>query len=204
MLHSGVAAGAGETTPLRVGDAAPELSLLDIEGERMTSEQYRDWVQVITFADRESSEAMKSWMSDSQIRVTRAHPEVPVAYLSFADLSAVPRFLRGVIRPVLRKSFENSNEQLAESYRKVGIDPDPSKVVFRFLPDWDGTYLEVFGIEDASSYRCWLAVDGKVVAAFDASTPDIGQAYVDAFDALVEARVAVVDEAELTSKQPPE
>jgi hypothetical protein len=175
---------AGERTALRVGDAAPNLAFVDIEGVRIDSEVYRSWVQVLTFADRESSEEMKAWMRDAQIRATRAHPELAVAYLSFADVSAVPRFLRRIVRPLLRRTFESSNAELEESYRKMGIEPDPSKLAFRFIPDWDGSYLEAFGLESAATYRCWLVVDGRVVAAFDASTPDIADRYVEAFDRL--------------------
>lgn len=184
VLASSEVAAAGERTTLRVGDAPPDLAFVDIEKELVDSEVYRGWVQVLTFADRESSEEMKGWMRDAQIRVTQAHPKLPVAYLSFADLSAVPRLLRGMVRPLLRRTFENSNEELAESYRKVGIEPDPARVAFRFIPDWDGSYLEAFGLENAATYHCWVAVDGRVVAAFDASTPDIADRYVEAFDRL--------------------
>ena len=184
VLASSEVAAAGERTALRAGDAPPNLAFVDIEKELVGSEVYRGWVQVLTFADRESSEEMKGWMRDAQIRVTQAHPELPVAYLSFADLSAVPRLLRGMVRPLLRSTFENSSEELAESYRKVGIEPDPAKVAFRFIPDWDGSYLEAFGLENAARYHCWVAVDGRVVAAFDASTPDIADRYVEVFDQL--------------------
>jgi hypothetical protein len=87
-----------------------------------------------------------------------------------------------MVRPLLRRSFESSNQDLAKSYREVGIEPDPSKVVFRFVPDWDGSHLETFGIEDASSYRVWIAVEGRVVAALDGATPDVADRYVEAFD----------------------
>jgi hypothetical protein len=175
---------AGERTVLGVGDAAPKLDTVDIEGERVTSESYRGWVQVLTFADRKSSEEIKSWMGDAQINATKAHPELPVTYLTFADLSAVPRMLRGMVRPLLRKTSENSNEELAESYRKVGIEPDADKMAFRFIPDWDGSHLEAFGLENAVESRCWIAADGRVVAAFDASTPDIAKRYAEVFDRL--------------------
>lgn len=179
----GIAA-AGERSPLQVGDPLPQLDLLDIDGERIGSEVYRDRVQVITFADRESSEALKLWMGDAQVRVMRAHPQLPVLYLSFADLSAVPRFMRGMVRPLLRRSFENSNEELAASYRKAGIEPDPARVSFRFVPDWDGSYLGVFGLESAATYHGWIVAGGRVVLAFDASTPNIVDRYVESFDHL--------------------
>ena len=179
----GIAA-AGERSLLRMGDLVPQLDLLDIQGERIGSEAYRDRVQVITFADRESAESLKRWMGDAQVRATRAHPDVPVVYMSFADLKAVPRFMRGMVAPMLRRSFENSNEELAVSYRKVGIEPDPARVAFRFIPDWDGAYLEAFGLESAASYHGWIVAGGRVVMAFDASTPNVVDRYVESFDRL--------------------
>lgn len=169
---------------LGVGDALPDLVFVDIEEKPVDRDAYRGWVQVVTFADRESSEEIKLWMRDAQIRATRAHPEFSIAYLTFADLASVPRFMRGVVRPLLRRTFENSNEELAESYREVGIDADPAKVAFRFIPDWVGSYLEAFGLDDATRYRCWIVVDGRVIATFDASTPGIADRYVEAFDRL--------------------
>ncbi len=174
--------------PLAAGDAAPSIEFTDIENQQGSTHDYRNWVQVLTFADRESSEDLKVWMEDAQIETTKAHPELRVAYLSFADLAAVPRFLRGVARPVLAQVFESSNEQMAESYRKMGIEADPDKVAFVFTPDWDGGHLATFGIEDATKYHCWIVADGKVVAALNPSTPDIATHYKAAFDQLVAAR----------------
>jgi len=182
LLALGSAASADEEKPLGVGDAVPDVSTVDIGGAPMRTASYRDWVQVLSFADRDSSEAMKAWMGDAQVRATKAHPELRVAYVSFADVSAVPGFLRGMVRPVLRRSFESSNEELAKSYREAEIEPDPSKVVFRFVPDWDGSHLGTFGLEDASSYRVWIAVDGRVVAALDGATPNAAARYVETFD----------------------
>jgi hypothetical protein len=181
---------AGEREPLRSGDAVPSGSFEDIAGDRTSTADYGGWVHVLTFADRESSEELKAWLSGAQIRATRAHPELRVAYLSFADLSSVPRLLRGMVRPILRKSFEHSNDDLAESYRKVGIEPDPEKVAFRFIPDWDGALLEVFGLRDATAYRCWIALDGVVVESLDAATADIAARYVAAFDRIAAERSA--------------
>jgi hypothetical protein len=175
---------AGERSPLRVGDPLPQLDLLDIQGERIGSEVYRDRVQVVTFADRESAESLKRWMGDAQVRATRAHPDLPVVYMSFADLTAVPRFMRGMVGPLLRRSFETSNEELTASYRKVGIESDPARVAFRFIPDWDGAYLEAFGLESAASYHGWIVAGGRVVVAFDASTPNVVDRYVESFDRL--------------------
>jgi hypothetical protein len=181
---------ASRETPLSTGDDVPKLSYVDIDGESSATDAYPGWIQVITFADRESSEPMKEWLSKAQVRAMQAHPELAVAYIGFADLSAVPGFLRGLVKPVLRKTFENSNEGLAETYRKAGVEPDPSKVAFRFTPDWDGSYLKAFGLDNAASYYCWIVSNGVVVASLDASTPDIVERYLEAFNEVASARAA--------------
>jgi hypothetical protein len=178
------AAFADERTPLQKGDPAPEISFVDITGKASETGAYRSWVQVLSFADRESSEVMKEWMRPAQIAATSAHPELSVVYMTFADLASIPRLFRRVVRPMLEKTFENSNEDLAEAYREIGIEPDPDKVEFIFAPDWDGAHLETFGLEDAKSYHCWIVSNGRVVEVLDASTPDHEARYKAAFDAI--------------------
>lgn len=184
LVFANAAAFAGERKPLQKGDTAPAVSFVDITGEATGTDAYRDWVQVLTFADRESSEELKLWLRPAQLAATGAHPELRVAYITFADVSAIPRLLRRIVRPILAKTFENSNEDLEEAYREIGVEPDPEKVDMIFAPDWDGAHLEKFGLEDAKAYHCWIVVDGRVVEALDASTPDLEGRYVAAFDAI--------------------
>ena len=192
LVYANAAAFAGERNPLKKGDPAPTVSFVDITGEATGTDAYRDWVQVLTFADRESSEELKVWMRPAQLAATRAHPELRVAYITFADVSAIPRLLRRIVRPVLAKTFENSNEDLEQAYREIGVEPDPDKVDMIFAPDWDGAHLEKFGLEDAKAYHCWIVVDGRIVEALDASTPDLGSRYVAAFDAIAAASATAV------------
>ena len=191
LTLASAAASAGERVPLQQGDAAPTVAFVDITGETTGTDAYRDWVQVLSFADREASEALKAWMRPAQLAATRAHPELRVVYITFADLTAVPRFLRGMVRPVLEKMFENSNEDLAAAYREAGVEPDPDKVALIFAPDWDGAHLATFGLGDAKTYYAWIVSDGRVVEALDASTPDLAGRYAAAFDAIA-AKAAVV------------
>lgn len=184
LLLAAVTAQAGERTPLSKGDAAPEIAFDDITGEARKTSAYDSWIQVLSFADRESSETLKEWMRPAQLGATSAHPEMRVVYITFADLTAVPRFLRGMVRPVLEKTFENSNEDLVSAYRKIGVEPSPDKVELIFAPDWDGAHLETFGLDDATTYYVWIVVDGRVVEALDASTTDLEGRYRAAFDAI--------------------
>ena len=57
-------------------------------------------------------------------------------------------------------------------------------MAFRFIPDWDGAYLEAFGLENAKAYHGWIVFEDRVVAAFDASTPDPAGLYAAVFDRL--------------------
>jgi hypothetical protein len=197
------AALAGDRVPLQKGDAGPDISFVDITGKASATSNYASWVQVYTFADRESSEELKMWMGPAQIEATRAHPELSVVYLTFADLASIPRFLRGMVRPVLNKTFENSNEELADAYRKIGVEPDPDKVEFVFAPDWDGAHLETFGLEDAKAYHCWIVADGRVVEVLDASTPDLAARYAAAFAAIAAtSSFAPAQPADLSATQP--
>lgn len=199
LVFAHAASFAGERKPLQKGAPAPALSFVDITGETTGTDAYRDWVQVLTFADRESSEALKVWMRPAQLAATRAHPELRVVYITFADVSAIPRLLRRVVRPVLAKDFENSKEDLEEAYREMGIEPDPEKVEMIFAPDWDGAHLATFGLEDAKAYHCWIVVDGRIVEALDASVPDLEGRYVAAFDAIAAEPAAVVPSPASTS-----
>jgi len=179
---------ADDPTPLRVGDPVPRFSFIDIEEEETSVGAYDGSVLVLSFGDRESSEEMKEWMGDAQLTVMKAHPEIPVAYLAFADVSSVPSWLQGMVRPLLASSNESASEDLAETQRKAGIQPDPTRATFRFTPDWDGSHLETFGLEDATRYHCWIVVDGKVVAAMNPSTPDPAKLYVETFEAIAKTR----------------
>ena len=193
FILASVAAFAGERIPLQKGAPAPVVSFVDITGEATGTDAYRDWVQVLTFADRESSEELKVWMRPAQLAATRAHPELRVAYITFADVSAIPRLLRRVVRPILAKTFENSNEDLEQAYREMGIEPDPAKVDMIFAPDWDGAHLATFGLEDAKAYHCWIVVDGRIVEVLDASMSDLEGRYVAAFDAIAADAAVPVD-----------
>jgi len=191
---AGSSASAEGRTPLAKGDAAPELSFVDITGESRDTAAYRNWVQVLSFADRQSSEELKKWMRQAQLDATRAHPELRVVYVTFADVSAIPRLLRRVVRPLLAKTFENSNEDLEKSYREIGVEPTPDKVEMIFAPDWDGAHLETFGLEDAKTYHLWIVADGRVLEALDATTPDLAQRYGAAFDKIAPSATSAPDD----------
>ena len=75
------------------------------------------------------------------------------------------------------EDYPRTLERDTRRLKKVGAD-------MIFAPDWDGAHLEKFGLEDAKAYHCWIVVDGRIVEALDASTPDLEGRYVAAFDAI--------------------
>lgn len=178
-LAAATAAGAA---PLEEGAPVPELTFVDIADTPGSTKPRPGWVQVITFGDRDSSEEMKAWMRAAQIETSRKHPELRIAYLGFADLTAVPGLFSGLASGFVRSSYEESNEEMKVAYADAGVSLGPTSVVFQLVPDWDGDYLEAFGLENAESYHVWIAADGRVVASIDRSTPAPAEVYARAFE----------------------
>jgi hypothetical protein len=160
---------------LTVGDPVPQLSFTDIEGVAVKSSRYDGWVQVLTFADRESSEKMTEWLQAPGMEVARKYPNLRIAYLGFADMQIVPRLMRPVAEPILRRFNRRSQAQQDDVYIKAGVKIDRSRTAFHLVPDWDGEHLRSLGVADATVWRCWIAVNGRIVEAIDGNTPD-GQA----------------------------
>ena len=182
MLIEWVLAAVIMGSPLQAGDSAPEIVFEDIEGEKGTSDQFKDWIIVYSFANRESSDQLMAWRDPAQLAIVKAHPELRVANISFADVSSVPRLFRGVVQPILKGINARATKRLLESYQKANVTVDPNLTKFFLIPDWSGKYLKKFGLEDAAVFRCWIVRNGKVVAVVDANTPHIEQTYVKLFD----------------------
>lgn len=173
---------------LGVGDPAPRLSFVDIEGRTGQTQDYFDRIVVYSFADRKSSERLTAWMRRAGVEVLKAHPELRMAYVNFADVQAVPRAFRAVVAPILRHIDRSSQKDLAEAYEAEQIKLDPNRIAFHMIPDWDGAFLTRFGLEHAKEYHCWIAAGGRIVAAFDESTPDIHNRYVRAIEGVRKAQ----------------
>ena len=177
---------------LGVGDAVPTVSFTDIDGVAASVSRYDGWVQVFTFADRESSDRMVQWLNDAGIEVARKFPAQQIAYIGFADMRIVPRLLQGVALPLLRQVNKRSMSQMDGVYEKAGVKRDKSRIAFHLTPDWDGTFLKAFGLSDAVQWKCWIAAGGRIIAALDESTPEVAKRYVAAFE---EAEAAMKSKA---------
>jgi len=174
--------------PLAEGDAAPHLSFRDIDGRQGSSEEYQTRIIVYSFADRNSNKELTAWVEKAGLEVARRHPEFKIAYINFADVSAVPRLFRHVVEPILRHINEKTNKKSRDFYQRQGVNQDPERFAFHLIPDWDGEYLKVFGIKDAALYRCWIVVNDLVVATLDPSIPDIEKRFIEIFDNLAVSR----------------
>lgn len=157
---------------LTVGDSVPVVEFKDIDGEEGKSADYQDWVVVYSFADRKSNKPMMEWMEDAQINVVRDHPELKLAFLSIADVAAVPSAFRYIVRPILRQINSSATKKLWDLYEERGIDLDAVKVEFRMIPDWTGDHLKKFGIKNAKEYQVFITHRGKILSFFEPETPD--------------------------------
>ena len=64
---------------LEVGAPLPSLEFEDIHGVEASSGLYDSRIQVITFADRESSDHLMEWMLKAGPQVMARHPSLKVA-----------------------------------------------------------------------------------------------------------------------------
>jgi hypothetical protein len=181
MVTSFVIALALMAAPLAPNDQVPQIEFKDIEGVKGSSADFSDWIIVYSVADRESSDPLMEWREKVGLAVTRRYPGLKIANLNFADLTAVPSFMRHVVNPILRSINNRATEKMKKLYadKKIPLSDDTAR--FHLIPDYDGKYLEAMGVKDAEKFRCWLVKDGVVVATFTQGDPDLDAAYLKAF-----------------------
>jgi len=185
-----------------VADPAPSLSFQDIRGEKAATDDYKDWTIVYTFADRKSNDPLMDWMIPAGAEVQRKHPDMRIAYLNFADVKSIPRFVHPMVRPILRRIDERSDQQAHGALKAAGVRDSRDRFAFHLTPDWDGRYLETFGIADARTYRVWIVVNGRVFAAMDQSQPNVVDRFKQAFDRIAGQKVRPEEEGRSESLQP--
>ena len=183
VLISGTYAHA-ETT-LAIGAPTPNLVFEDIDGVESSSAHYDGRIQVVTFADRESSEDLMTWMLKAGPEVLARHPSIQIAYLGFADLQAVPSMFEHFVTPALRSVNSRSEEAMTQAYRNRGIELNPEAISYHLTADWDGAYLDQFGLGDAQSFHCFVVQDGTIVAHFDNQVEDVAKRYISLMDKLM-------------------
>lgn len=172
----------GLAAPLAIGDNTPSLTFKDINKVQASTADYQGRIRVFSFADKNSSERLMAWMNDAGLQVMQKFPDISLAYINFADVTAVPSMFKGIVESILRKINNNSQEKLDKAYREAGISLDKTKISFHLTPDWDGSYLRQFGLENAEKYYVWVEANGKIVAALPEGTPNIIQVYIQVFE----------------------
>ncbi|MCX5868064.1 MAG: hypothetical protein NT009_11440 [Proteobacteria bacterium] len=177
--------------PIGVGELVQSLDFEDINGKKGSTEDYQDWIIVYSLADRKSHKTLIAWIDDVGPRVAKAHPEVKIAYINFADVTIVPTPLRHLIGSILRLINQRSSDQMKEDYASQGVFIDSDKLRFVMVPDWTGKYLQAFRLPNAKNYRSYVTVEGKILAMFDAQTQNIKETFINFFDQLIASRQSV-------------
>jgi len=171
--------------PIGVGELVQSLDFEDIEGKKGSTEDYKDWIVIYSFADRKNNKDLIGWISDAGIGVAKAHPETKIAYINFADVTMVPDALRHLVTPILRLINRRSTKTMIETYASKGVSIDSEKLRFVMVPDWTGKYLQAFRLPNAKEYRTYVSLEGKILGIFDAQTKNIKDAYISFFDKLI-------------------
>jgi hypothetical protein len=161
----------GATGILQPGDTSPQFAYTDIEGKPGVTGDLDGWVIAYFFADRYSNERLMAWMDNACINIARSHPGIRIAFISFADLKAVPSLFRGIVRPILKAINSRASERMKRNYIKAEIKLDLSKTRFALIPDWSGEYMKMFGLGDAIKYQCFVSRAGRI-SAYMAESPE--------------------------------
>lgn len=157
----------------------------DLHGNRGNTAGYDDWVVIYTVADRNSSDRLMAWQEEINLQVAEKYPEVRIARINIADVTAVPRLMRGVVEPILRRIDRRSTAALEEQFSDAGIPLDSERTQFFLVPDWTGEYLAHFGVSSGEQYSCWVAAGSRIMGTCH-EAPDARERFLAAFDAAVE------------------
>ena len=72
--------------------------------------------------------------------------------------------------------------QMDDLYKEQGITVTPELAVFYLVPDWDGRYLNAFGLQSADQYHCIIVHGDKVIANLSEDTPRIEEAFIEVIE----------------------
>lgn len=169
---------------VKVGASIPVLEFEDVYGKKFSNQDYQDWIIVYSFADRLSNKPLQEIIGPAGIEVVKAHPELRIVYVSIADLLVVPTIFREMVVPILKKMNDKNNESLKEAYKIWRVPLKEERSRFFMVPDLTGTYLKVFGLENAKDYHVFVVYKSKVRAVFDSENPPYVDYYLPVFDSL--------------------
>ena len=152
--------------PLTVGDAAPSFAFTDLYGVRGHIADLEGWVVVYTAADRDSSGKLMDWQREVGLDLVRRFPHLKIAYVNIADVSMVPSMMRGVVEPVLRHISAGAQKELAANLAARGVVAGADAFRLYLVPDWSGEHLAALRVADASSFRVWVASQGRIAGVW--------------------------------------
>ena len=175
---------------LKVGDVFPNFSFVNIDEQKAHTKDFKDRVMVVTAADRDSSERLMAWMRLAGLQALRANPDLKIAYVSVADVTAVPRLFKGIARKAISYVNESSNEEFVAFYKEHKVVPRKDAIVSHLIPDWDGQIMGRLGIKNAEKFKCWIVSGGKVVAALPEGTSRLVESYTEAVSRVQRAKRA--------------
>ena len=148
------------------GREAPAGFITDVAGQKACGSGDDTSILIVTFSGREGAKQLNAWMDRTTRELVAVHRDLPVNFLSFADLREVPSLLRRVVKPMLVAVHAKSKVDLASIY--LGRKPK-----HHLVADWTGTYRDRYGLHGEALFHCLVIYRGRIVGAFHEPT-DVG------------------------------
>jgi len=158
----------------------PDHIVTDVMGNETSTRGEPDEILIVTFSGREGAMVLKQWMDSSTRRLVANNPDVPLTFLSFADVRGVPKLLRRAIRPILVAAHTKSTAEADDIY-------EGRKPRHYLIADWTGAHRDLFELEGESPYHCLVIYQGRIVAVFDEPTEERSSQFVALIGQLTDA-----------------
>ena len=166
---------------VRVGDKVPLFSGTDIDGMEVNLKAYLDRVLIISIANRDSYKRLTAMMKHANIEILKKRPDLNMVFVSFADLSAVPRLFKPIAHRVIHNLNVDTKRELDLLYKEASLNLRRGQTVSHIIPDWEGIGWAQMGVdvEDREIYRFWVVKNGSVIAMFHEGMKNISVCYMD-------------------------
>jgi hypothetical protein len=134
---------------------APRFEIVATTGRTIGIPYSLPKVLVMLFQDQNTVDVARE--VNETIRGVYQEPD-DLIVASVVNLSAVPRFMRGMAEKMLQKAYQNAAKQLPD-------DVDPADYIV-LLPDWGGDLFRAFSVGDVSRKALMVIIDdqGEIVA----------------------------------------
>ena len=166
---------------LGVGDQVPSFTETDVSGVKFDLKSYLDSVLIISIANHSSYKRLTSLMKSANIEVLKKRPDLNLTFVSFADVSAVPRLFKGIALRAIRNISVETKRELNLLYKEESLNLRRDQTISHIIPDWEGRVWIKMQVEvkDQQGYYFWVVKDGRVVALFHEGMKNISKRYVD-------------------------